>query len=110
VTAVVRWLVVVLLLLLGLLQHRLWFGDGGLSELWALRDQIRAQEAELARLRDRNSALAAEVHNLKTGLDAIEERARNELGMIRSGELFLQVVEPEEAGEAGEAGEHEEPR
>jgi cell division protein FtsB len=91
-----RWLVLLLLVLLGFLQYRLWVGDGGLAELHTLRSQIAEHEAELKRLQARNSALAAEVQNLKTGLDAIEERARNELGMIRRGEVFLQVIEKPE--------------
>jgi cell division protein FtsB len=88
-----RWLVVVLLVLLGFLQFRLWVGDGSLAELHDLRARIAETEDELARLQSRNNALAAEVEDLKTGLDAIEERARSQLGMIQSGEVFLQVVE-----------------
>jgi len=93
---IMRWLLLLLFVALGFLQYRLWLGDGGLSELHALRTQIAEHEVELERLQDRNSALAAEVQNLKTGLDAIEERARNELGMIRRGEVFLQVIEEPE--------------
>lgn len=88
-----RWLVWVLVALLGLLQFRLWVGDGSLAELHELRGRIAETEDELVRLQTRNNALAAEVEDLKTGLDAIEERARSELGMIQSGEVFLQVVE-----------------
>lgn len=88
-----RWLVVTLLVLLGFLQFRLWVGDGSLAELHQLRTRIAETEDELARLQSRNNALAAEVEDLKTGLDAIEERARSQLGMIQSGEVFLQVVE-----------------
>ncbi len=88
-----RWLVLTLVVLLGVLQIRLWVGDGSLAELHALRGLIAETEAELAWMQARNSALAAEVEDLKTGLDAIEERARSELGMIQSGEVFLQVVE-----------------
>lgn len=88
-----RWLVLTLVVLLAFLQVRLWVGDGSLAELRALRARIAATEAELARLQARNNALAAEVEDLKTGFDAIEERARSELGMIQSGEVFLQVVE-----------------
>lgn len=88
-----RWLVVILVVLLGVLQFRLWVGEGSLAELHELRTRIAETEDELARLRDRNHALAAEVEDLKTGLDAIEERARSQLGMIQSGEVFLQVVE-----------------
>lgn len=92
-----RWVVAVLLLLLGVLQYRLWVGDGSVAELHALRERIADTEGELARLQTRNNALAAEVQDLKTGLDAIEERARSQLGMIQSGEVFLQVVEEPES-------------
>jgi cell division protein FtsB len=95
-----RWLVITLVLLLGFLQYRLWVGDGSLSELHELRGRISETEEELGRLQARNNALAAEVEDLKTGLEAIEERARSELGMIQTGELFLQVVEKPAAAKA----------
>lgn len=88
-----RWVILGLLALLGLLQYRLWVGDGGLAELHTLRGQIVEYKQELDQFKTRNSALAAEVEDLKTGLAAIEERARSELGMIRRGEVFLQVIE-----------------
>jgi cell division protein FtsB len=89
----VRILVVALLLLLGWLQYRLWVGEGSLAEVTALRREIKAQEAEIEILRERNRRLLAEVEDLRQGLDALEERARSELGMIKEGELFLQVIE-----------------
>jgi cell division protein FtsB len=82
-----------LLLLLGFLQMRLWLGPGSLEESARLRRAIAAQERENAELEERNRGLAAEVHDLKDGLEAIEERARAELGMTRSGETFYLVVE-----------------
>jgi len=85
-------LVVVLLLLLATLQYRLWFGDGSVQEVWRLNQQARETKAELLRLRSRNQALEAEVADLKSGLDAIEERARSELGMIDRDETFYQFV------------------
>lgn len=88
-----RWVVVGLVALLGLLQYRLWVGDGSLAQLHTLKLQLADYEAELERLRTRNQALIAEVESLKTGLAAIEERARFDLGMIQDGELFLQVIE-----------------
>lgn len=88
-----RILVVALLLLLGWLQYRLWVGEGSLAEVTALRREIKAQEAEIEKLRERNRRLLAEVEDLRQGLDALEERARSELGMIKEGELFLQVIE-----------------
>jgi cell division protein FtsB len=96
---VTRWVILGLLLLLGLLQYRLWVGEGSIKELHALRAQIDEHRAELERLEARNLALAAEVEDLRTGLEAIEDRARSELGMIQRGEVFLQVIEkPEQEG------------
>jgi cell division protein FtsB len=91
-----RWVVLGLLLLLGLLQYRLWLGEGSLAELHALRAQIAGYREELAQLEARNLALAAEVEDLRIGLEAIEDRARSELGMIQRGEVFLQVIEKPE--------------
>jgi cell division protein FtsB len=82
-----------LLVLLVLLQFKLWLGDGGLRDIWDLQAAIEAQTGENQQLLERNQALAAEVNDLKEGLEAIEERARRELGMIRQGETFYQVVE-----------------
>lgn len=95
-----RWLVLGLVLLLVFLQYRLWVGEGSLAELRDLRERIAETEEELAQLQRRNNALAAEVEDLRTGVDAIEERARSELGMIQSGEVFLQVVEKPRPDEA----------
>ena len=90
-----RILIVVLLLLLGWLQYRLWVGEGSLAEVAALRHEILAQGEELEKLRTRNRRLQAEVEDLRQGQDALEERARSELGMIKEGEIFLQVIEPQ---------------
>lgn len=94
-------LVGVLLVLLLLLQYRLWFGEGSIQEVSRLRTEAAASRDEVDRLSTRNKALAAEVADLKRGLDAIEERARADLGMINQGETFYQFVL--EAGEQGEA-------
>ncbi len=85
-------LLAVLLALLVALQLRLWFGDGSLQELSRLRDEAMHSRSEVLRLTIRNQALAAEVADLKSGLDAIEERARGELGMIDEGETFYQII------------------
>lgn len=74
------------------LQYQLWLGDGGVGRLWQLEREISAQQAENARLRDRNAALEAEVRDLKQGLAAVEERARAELGMVKKNETFYQVI------------------
>lgn len=76
-----------------LLQYPLWFGSGGLIASWQLQREIEIQQLENARLAERNLALSAEVVDLKKGLTAIEERARTELGMIKHGETFFQVIE-----------------
>jgi cell division protein FtsB len=89
-----RWTIAILIVLLGWLQYRLWVGDGSLAEVATLRREIAAQEEEIQRLQVRNRILEAEVQDLRAGEDALEERARSELGMIKQGEIFLQVVEP----------------
>ncbi|MES9855153.1 MAG: cell division protein FtsB [Sedimenticola sp.] len=89
-----RFLTGLLLLIILVLQYRLWVGEGSLAEVHSLKKDISLQKEELKQMRLRNRALQAEVADLKKGLEAIEERARNELGMIREGEVFYQVVEP----------------
>ncbi|MCF6354021.1 MAG: cell division protein FtsB [Candidatus Polarisedimenticolaceae bacterium] len=91
-----RKIIGVLIVLLLLLQYRLWVGEGSLAEVNNLKQEIATQQQELAQLRQRNRALMAEVQDLKQGLTAVEERARSELGMIRKGETFYQIIEPEE--------------
>lgn len=83
----------VLLGILVLLQYPLWFGSGGVIAVWRLNREIAAQQQENAQLKDRNQALEADVNDLKQGLEAIEERARTELGMVKKGEVFYQVIE-----------------
>ncbi len=90
-----RWLLIALVLILAALQYRLWVGEGSLGEITLLRRQIGEQHAEIDRLKARNRALQAEVEDLKRGLEAIEERARAEMGMVKEGEVFFQIVEPE---------------
>jgi len=75
-----------------LLQYPLWLGKGGWLRVWSLERQMQEQKDANSRLRQRNGALDAEVRDLKQGVEAIEERARYELGMIRQDEIFFQVV------------------
>jgi cell division protein FtsB len=89
-----RVLAVVLVILIAAIQTPLWFGKGGWLRVWALDRQLEAQRQSNEQLRARNAALDAEVRDLKTGYDAIEERARSELGMIRQDEVFFQVLDP----------------
>jgi cell division protein FtsB len=88
------WLALGLLVLIVALQLRLWTGEGGMPEVWRIRARVDAQRAENDTLRERNAALEADVQDLKTGREAVEERARSELGMVKDGETFYQVVEP----------------
>ncbi len=94
----------ILVILLALLQYRLWLADGGLIEVYQLRQQVEQQRAENERLRERNRALAAEVRDLKEGLEAVEARARSELGMVGEGETFYRVVEPKDDERADDSG------
>lgn len=80
------------------LQYRLWVGKGSYAEVKHLQNEIARQKLELKTMQQQNLELRAEIEDLKKGLDAIEERARSELGMIRDGEIFFQIVEPESNG------------
>jgi cell division protein FtsB len=87
-----RLLTAVLAALVLLLQYPLWLGKGGWLRVWDLDRQLEAQKTRNAKLRLRNEALDAEVRDLKQGLDALEERARYELGMVGYEEFFFQMV------------------
>ena len=73
------------------IQYPLWLGKGGWLRVWDVDQQVDAQREKNARLEVRNNALAAEVTDLKQGHEAIEERARYELGMVKNDELFFQI-------------------
>ena len=85
-------LAAVLALLALALQYPLWLGKGGWTRVWELDRQVVAQRAANAQDKARNDALEAEVRDLKEGSEAVEERARMELGMIKKDETFYQVV------------------
>ena len=97
-----RLVALILLILLIALELKLWTGDGGMREVWRLQQRLDEQKKENAKLKQRNEALAAEVQDLKTGKEAIEDRARSELGLIKPGEVFYQVVEPTDGKKAGD--------
>jgi cell division protein FtsB len=88
-----RILSIVLAALIALLQYPLWLGKGGWLRVWEIDRQVKAQKDDNARLRVPNDALDAEVRDLKQGYDAIEERARYELGMVRQDEIFFQIMD-----------------
>jgi cell division protein FtsB len=87
-----RFLMLVLVIVFAFMQARLRLSNGGLREVWRLETEVARRTEENGRLVTRNSALEAEVLDLKQGLAAAEERARTELGMIRSGETFFQIA------------------
>ncbi|MDX1810984.1 MAG: cell division protein FtsB [Gammaproteobacteria bacterium] len=89
-----RGLIVALSLLLVVLQYPLWFGDNSMPAAWRLQEKIVQQKAENSNLVERNQILESEVNDLKTGVAVLEEKARNELGMIKPNETYYQIVEP----------------
>ena len=89
-----RYIALLLLILLLALEVKLWTSDWSMREVWRLRQRVSEQKAENQKLKQRNEALSAEVQDLKNGNEAIEERARSELGLVKPGETFYQVVEP----------------
>ena len=94
-----RWIALILVLVLLGLQLKLWSGNGSMHEVEALRVAVKKQVDENAKLLQRNQALGADVLDLKHGDQAVEARARTELGLIKPGEVFYQVVEqPASAG------------
>ena len=97
----------ILIVLFVLLQYRLWFGqDGSLPQLLQSQRAVRYQQQENERLIERNALRAAEVEDLRSGLDALEERARSEMGMIKEGETFFQIIEaPKEESDSVDNGE-----
>lgn len=98
-----RWLIGLLLVLLVLLQFKLWFGEGGVSNVSLLQQRVAEQVERNAALAKRNAELQAEVDDLRERLEAVEERARSELGLIKQGEEFYQVVPapPQQGGGNG---------
>ncbi len=90
----VRYLAVALAALIVLIQYPLWLGKGGWLRAWEIDRQLTARKGKNAELEARNASLDAEVRDLKQGLDAVEERARYELGMVKQDEVFFQVVRP----------------
>ncbi len=89
---VTRIVPLVLLLLLVAIHAQLWAGRGSVGNVQDLRQQIAAQQAANAQARLANERLAAEVNDLKGGLEMVEEKARGELGMVKQGEIYVQVV------------------
>ena len=89
-----RILLVFLLLIFFALQYRLWVGEGSYAEVVHLQNEIDLKKQDLDRMQKENRQLRAEIEDLKSGLAAVEERARNDLGMIKEGEVYFQIVAP----------------
>jgi cell division protein FtsB len=87
-----RLVIAVLLVAFVALQYRLWVGEGSLAEVAGLKRQLASQQAELDALKARNQSLRDEIDELKKGLAAVEARAREELGMIKEGETYYQII------------------
>ncbi len=86
-----RWPTWILIALIALLQYPLWLGKGGWFRVWEYDQKLEAQRGVNSKLEQRNAGLDAEVRDLKSGSEAIEERARYELGLVKPGEVFVQV-------------------
>lgn len=96
-----RWLIAVLSILFVALQYRLWISEGSYGHKLDLEHSVAAQKTENEQLQARNRKIAAEVDDLKSGMDSVEERARNDLGMIKQGETFYLVIEKDARSGSG---------
>jgi len=90
--AMLRPLHIVLIVLLLLLQGQLWLGRGSIPDVWRLRQQLQEQKNKNAAAQLVNDRLSAELHDLKDGLEMVEERARAEIGMVKPNEIFIQIA------------------
>ena len=86
-----RWVTLILAVLIMVLQYSLWFGRGSWFNVWDLKKQVEAQKQANQKAAERNAVMDAEVRDLKHGTAALEERARNDLGMVKKGEIFFQT-------------------
>ncbi|CAG0938389.1 Cell division protein FtsB [Gallionellaceae bacterium] len=87
-----RWISLILVIIILLLQYPLWLGKGSWLKVWDLGQQVEAQKQANQQTQARNAVLDAEVRDLKQGTEAIEERARSELGMVKRDEVFFQII------------------
>ncbi|REL25843.1 cell division protein FtsB [Thalassotalea euphylliae] len=87
-----RTITALLLIFVVFLQYRLWFGKNSIADYVALKEEVVRQQADNDKLRQRNKLLYVDTDDLKSGVEAVEERARNELGMIKNGETFFRII------------------
>ena len=90
-----RIISIILLIFFLLLQHRLWFGKNSIPDYFALKADVERQQQTNLKLKQRNKILYADIDDLKSGVEAIEESARNELGMIKENETFFRIIPAE---------------
>ena len=90
-----KWIALFLVILLGALQYRLWFGKNSVSDFQSKQQQITTLTEQNANLRQRNQLLRADIEDLQLGVESMEERARNELGLIKEGETFYRILPKE---------------
>lgn len=91
-----KWILVILVILLASLQYRLWFGKNSVSDYDSKKLQIAELEKQNASLRQRNQLIRADIDDLQLGIESMEERARNELGLIKEGEVFYRILPSEQ--------------
>ena len=96
-----KTIIIFMIVLLAFLQYKLWLAGDGIPETWHLQKQVTVQVTKNNLLRDRNKQLDVEVSDLKSGKQALEERARTELGMIKDDEVFYQLITPQGATKHG---------
>lgn len=91
-----KWITLILVTLCLMLQYRLWFGKNSIPDYVEIKTQVAEQSQRNANLKQRNSLLIADINDLETGVEAMEERARNELGLIKQGETFYRILPTQE--------------
>lgn len=91
-----KWITLILVSLCLMLQYRLWFGKNSIPDYVEIKQQVAEQVQRNANLKQRNSLLIADIEDLETGVEAMEERARNELGLIKQGETFYRILPSQE--------------
>lgn len=92
-----RLMTAILLIFLLLLQYRLWFGKNSVPDYYVLQQEVERQKLDNEKLMQRNKILYADIDDLKSGVEAIEERARNELGLIKEHETFFRIIPAEQS-------------
>lgn len=96
-----RWVIFLLIVVIGYLQYRLWFGEGSVEQIVQLQREIEQQKLENSRLEERNRVLVAQIRELKEGTHSIEAKARTDMGMIRQGETFYFITDKNPSAEPG---------